>query len=192
MLLQFPLVLQLTGPMAAWAMPLRYHLFRIPGNLLQTFISGEENLKDDRVWIWTHYGTAYRSLYTMYETLCLQAMLLWSTAEATHHHQAWIGVELNHAVFCQFFLLGACLRSTSSRNSNRMLFLQHGSFKHVIAPRLTEASKSPLQKVRVLPSTVICCVDSRTRCSFMQGVLMQASSSTAGSHKGRLEDAQCS
>ena len=37
------------------------------GNLLQTFISSEDETFEDRVWVWKYYGTAYRSLYTLYE-----------------------------------------------------------------------------------------------------------------------------
>ena len=39
------------------------------GNLLQEFIATDSNVLEDREWIWIHYGTAYRSLYTLYERL---------------------------------------------------------------------------------------------------------------------------
>ncbi|CAE7498033.1 Scn10a [Symbiodinium natans] len=37
------------------------------GNLLQDFILDDENDFEIREWIWRHYGTAYRAIYTMYE-----------------------------------------------------------------------------------------------------------------------------
>jgi len=37
------------------------------GNLLQDFILDEEQDFEIRQWIWLHYGTAYRAIYTMYE-----------------------------------------------------------------------------------------------------------------------------
>eukprot|EP00913_Durusdinium_trenchii_P026400 g24771.t1 len=37
------------------------------GNLLQDFINDEEADIDHRTWIWMHYGTSYRAIYTMYE-----------------------------------------------------------------------------------------------------------------------------
>ena len=42
------------------------------GNLLQDFITDTNNNFDDRVWIWNRYGTAYRAMYTLYETLSLK------------------------------------------------------------------------------------------------------------------------
>eukprot|EP00438_Fugacium_kawagutii_P010352 Skav231982 [mRNA] locus=scaffold719:118687:127055:- [translate_table: standard] len=35
------------------------------GNLLQDFINDETQDAEHRLWIWEHYGTAYRSIYTM-------------------------------------------------------------------------------------------------------------------------------
>jgi len=37
------------------------------GNLLHEFILDETKDMDQRVWIWMHYGTAYRAIWTMYE-----------------------------------------------------------------------------------------------------------------------------
>ncbi|CAJ1361426.1 unnamed protein product [Effrenium voratum] len=37
------------------------------GNLLQDFINDESKDIDQRIWMWQHYGTAYRAIYTMYE-----------------------------------------------------------------------------------------------------------------------------
>lgn len=37
------------------------------GNLLQDFINDESQELEHRLWIWEHYGTAYRAIYTMYE-----------------------------------------------------------------------------------------------------------------------------
>ncbi|CAJ1342233.1 unnamed protein product [Effrenium voratum] len=34
---------------------------------LMDFVTDDANPMEDRVWIWTYYGTAYRSMYTMYE-----------------------------------------------------------------------------------------------------------------------------
>eukprot|EP00435_Cladocopium_sp_Y103_P049767 s742_g15.t1 len=39
----------------------------IISNLLQDFIEDPSQILEDRLWIWEHYGTAYRSLYTIYE-----------------------------------------------------------------------------------------------------------------------------
>ncbi|CAJ1381709.1 unnamed protein product [Effrenium voratum] len=39
----------------------------IMGNLLQSFITDETALLEDREWIWNRYGTAYRATYTLYE-----------------------------------------------------------------------------------------------------------------------------
>lgn len=39
----------------------------IISHLLQGFISDSSQDLDDRIWIWIHYGTAYRSLYTIFE-----------------------------------------------------------------------------------------------------------------------------
>jgi len=37
------------------------------GTLLQDFIMDENKPMSDRLWVWLHYGTAYRSMYTLYE-----------------------------------------------------------------------------------------------------------------------------
>eukprot|EP00931_Biecheleriopsis_adriatica_P055264 TRINITY_DN32621_c0_g1_i1.p1 TRINITY_DN32621_c0_g1~~TRINITY_DN32621_c0_g1_i1.p1 ORF type:complete len:700 (-),score=106.70 TRINITY_DN32621_c0_g1_i1:133-2232(-) len=37
------------------------------GNLLQEFIADPSKDIEDRLWVWLHYGTAYRAVYTMYE-----------------------------------------------------------------------------------------------------------------------------
>lgn len=37
------------------------------GNLLQDFINDESQELEHRLWIWEHYGTSYRAIYTMYE-----------------------------------------------------------------------------------------------------------------------------
>jgi len=37
------------------------------GNLLQSFVDDDTADLDDRQWIWMHYGTAYRALYTLFE-----------------------------------------------------------------------------------------------------------------------------
>ncbi|CAK8998021.1 unnamed protein product [Durusdinium trenchii] len=39
----------------------------VQGSLLQDFILKEDADKEERLWVWNRYGTAYRSLYTMYE-----------------------------------------------------------------------------------------------------------------------------
>ncbi|CAK9115964.1 unnamed protein product [Durusdinium trenchii] len=39
----------------------------IMGNLLQDYITDENNLIEDREWIWKRYGTTYRAIYTLYE-----------------------------------------------------------------------------------------------------------------------------
>lgn len=39
----------------------------VAGNLLSVFILDDLQLLEDRVWVWKHYGTAYRSLYSFYE-----------------------------------------------------------------------------------------------------------------------------
>ncbi|CAJ1410950.1 unnamed protein product [Effrenium voratum] len=37
------------------------------GNLMQEYIVDETQDADSRLWIWMHYGTSYRAIYTMYE-----------------------------------------------------------------------------------------------------------------------------
>eukprot|EP00440_Ansanella_granifera_P032352 gb/GFBE01035107.1/.p1 GENE.gb/GFBE01035107.1/~~gb/GFBE01035107.1/.p1 ORF type:complete len:671 (+),score=131.93 gb/GFBE01035107.1/:1-2013(+) len=37
------------------------------GNLLQEYVSDQNEPLEDRMWVWHHYGTAYRAIYTMYE-----------------------------------------------------------------------------------------------------------------------------
>ncbi|OLP89154.1 Sodium channel protein type 5 subunit alpha [Symbiodinium microadriaticum] len=37
------------------------------GTLLQDFIMDESKPMSDRLWVWLHYGTSYRSMYTLYE-----------------------------------------------------------------------------------------------------------------------------
>eukprot|EP00931_Biecheleriopsis_adriatica_P024987 TRINITY_DN15448_c0_g1_i2.p1 TRINITY_DN15448_c0_g1~~TRINITY_DN15448_c0_g1_i2.p1 ORF type:complete len:683 (+),score=85.53 TRINITY_DN15448_c0_g1_i2:128-2176(+) len=58
-------------PSLCWSMVLLTLLITmgglIIGNLLQDFIADSDNEFDDRLWIWLHYGTAYRAVYTMYE-----------------------------------------------------------------------------------------------------------------------------
>lgn len=39
----------------------------VMGNLLLIFVENQEANPEDRLWIWTRYGTAYRALYTLYE-----------------------------------------------------------------------------------------------------------------------------
>ena len=41
----------------------------ILGNLLRSFIQDEQQVVEDRKWVWEHYGTAYRATYTLYEPL---------------------------------------------------------------------------------------------------------------------------
>lgn len=37
------------------------------GNLLHEFIMDETKEMEQRIWVWMHYGTAYRAIWTMYE-----------------------------------------------------------------------------------------------------------------------------
>ncbi|CAE7911691.1 scn4aa [Symbiodinium necroappetens] len=37
------------------------------GNLIQDYITNPQVNREDRIWLWQHYGTAQRSLYTIYE-----------------------------------------------------------------------------------------------------------------------------
>jgi len=37
------------------------------GNLIQDYITNPHVNREDRIWLWEHYGTAQRSLYTIYE-----------------------------------------------------------------------------------------------------------------------------
>jgi len=57
-------------PSLGWAMVLLAVFMSagslIMGTLLQPFINSSAEL-EDRIWIWYHYGTAYRSFYTLYE-----------------------------------------------------------------------------------------------------------------------------
>eukprot|EP00434_Breviolum_minutum_P015758 symbB.v1.2.013884.t1/scaffold997.1/size145858/3 len=39
----------------------------VMGNLLQDFITDESQEFEHRLWVWEHYGTSYRAMYTMYE-----------------------------------------------------------------------------------------------------------------------------
>lgn len=39
----------------------------VMGNLLQDFIKDETQEFEQRLWVWEHYGTSYRAMYTMYE-----------------------------------------------------------------------------------------------------------------------------
>ena len=43
---------------------------------LQDFIMDENKPMSDRLWVWLHYGTAYRSMYTLPPGLCEQHSLL--------------------------------------------------------------------------------------------------------------------
>eukprot|EP00931_Biecheleriopsis_adriatica_P060159 TRINITY_DN36114_c0_g1_i1.p1 TRINITY_DN36114_c0_g1~~TRINITY_DN36114_c0_g1_i1.p1 ORF type:complete len:610 (+),score=102.00 TRINITY_DN36114_c0_g1_i1:25-1854(+) len=58
-------------PSLCWAMVLLWILMMLfglmIGNLLQDFIADETQDYDMRLWVWRHYGTARRSIYTMYE-----------------------------------------------------------------------------------------------------------------------------
>eukprot|EP00913_Durusdinium_trenchii_P007651 g7188.t1 len=60
-------------PSLGWSMVLLVVFMSIGtlvlGNLLQDFITNESNNLEDRHWIWNRYGTAYRAMYTLYETL---------------------------------------------------------------------------------------------------------------------------
>ncbi|CAJ1436307.1 unnamed protein product [Effrenium voratum] len=57
-------------PTLAWSMVLLGMVMAMSGlmlgKLLQHFLEAEANL-EDRIWVWQHYGTAYRSIYTLYE-----------------------------------------------------------------------------------------------------------------------------
>ncbi|CAJ1415019.1 unnamed protein product [Effrenium voratum] len=37
------------------------------GNLLQSFIEDRSQVLEDRLWVWEHFGTAYRSCYSLFE-----------------------------------------------------------------------------------------------------------------------------
>lgn len=37
------------------------------GNLMQDFINDRSNPYESRVWVWKHYGTAFQSIYTLFE-----------------------------------------------------------------------------------------------------------------------------
>lgn len=58
-------------PSLCWAMVLLAVFMSIGalvlGNLLLDFISSDLENYEDRQWVWLHYGTAYRALYTLYE-----------------------------------------------------------------------------------------------------------------------------
>ncbi|CAJ1404663.1 unnamed protein product [Effrenium voratum] len=58
-------------PSLVWSMALLFICMLmgglVMGNLLMDFVTDDANPMEDRVWIWTYYGTAYRSMYTMYE-----------------------------------------------------------------------------------------------------------------------------
>ncbi|CAJ1396465.1 unnamed protein product [Effrenium voratum] len=58
-------------PSLAWSMLLLFVLMSmsalILGNLLQEFVTEDSGPLEDRQWVWTHYGTALRSLWTIYE-----------------------------------------------------------------------------------------------------------------------------
>ncbi|CAK8995015.1 unnamed protein product [Durusdinium trenchii] len=52
------------------------------GNLLQDYILDESLDRDRRTWVWMHYGTAYRAIYTMFEMTfdagcCTDQLLVW-------------------------------------------------------------------------------------------------------------------
>eukprot|EP00930_Biecheleria_cincta_P004599 TRINITY_DN105513_c0_g1_i1.p1 TRINITY_DN105513_c0_g1~~TRINITY_DN105513_c0_g1_i1.p1 ORF type:complete len:358 (+),score=55.03 TRINITY_DN105513_c0_g1_i1:1-1074(+) len=58
-------------PSLCWSMILLWNLMMlfglILGNLLQDFIADESADYAMRLWVWRHYGTARRSIYTMFE-----------------------------------------------------------------------------------------------------------------------------
>ena len=39
----------------------------VMGNLLRDFITDKDANMDDRLWIYSRYGTAYHAMYTLYE-----------------------------------------------------------------------------------------------------------------------------
>lgn len=58
-------------PTLAWSMVLLGVIMSMSGllvgRLLQYFIAEEQEELEDRIWVWKRYGTAYRSIYTLYE-----------------------------------------------------------------------------------------------------------------------------
>ncbi|CAJ1335645.1 unnamed protein product, partial [Effrenium voratum] len=58
-------------PSLGWSMALLTVFMSIAtlvlGNLLQDFMLDTAAVYEDRVWIWEHYGTAYRAMYTLFE-----------------------------------------------------------------------------------------------------------------------------
>ena len=62
------------------------------GNLLQEYLLGDAS-ESDRLWIWQHYGTAYRSFYTLYE-------LTFAGAWAVGARLCWLILGLNLRPLC--------------------------------------------------------------------------------------------
>jgi len=58
-------------PTLAWSMVLLGVIMStsglLVGRMLQYFIAEEDEELEDRIWVWNRYGTAYRSIYTLYE-----------------------------------------------------------------------------------------------------------------------------
>ncbi|CAJ1347925.1 unnamed protein product, partial [Effrenium voratum] len=65
------------------------------GNLMQEYIVDETQDADSRLWIWMHYGTSYRAIYTMYEM----------TFAGNWPHYARPVLENVSQLYCIFYLL---------------------------------------------------------------------------------------
>ena len=68
------------------------------GTTLQTFIADDAVELDAKLWVWNRYGTAFRAIYTMYETLICRRQFLCPHRLTCHFGKTSIDIS------CFFFL----------------------------------------------------------------------------------------
>ena len=80
------------------------------GTTLQSFIVNESGDMEDKIWIWTRYGTAFRALYTMYEiTMAGNWMLGWLWQDWRVFFCAAAGIAPYYTVPTVPYLLTLCI-----------------------------------------------------------------------------------
>lgn len=101
------------------------------GNLLQDYISDESQDPEWRLWVWQHYGTSYRSIYTMYEMTFAGNWGVYARPVLEHVSHAYVVFYVTYITFIVFAVIRVItaifLRETlEAANNDAELMVQEG------------------------------------------------------------------
>ncbi|CAE7236698.1 Scn11a [Symbiodinium pilosum] len=101
------------------------------GNLLQDYISDESQDPEWRLWVWQHYGTSYRSIYTMYELTFAGNWGVYARPVLEHVSHAYVLFYVVYITFIVFAVIRVItaifLRETlEAANNDAELMVQEG------------------------------------------------------------------